>query len=47
MKANLLLALTLLAASPALRAIDADGNGLSDVYEFIYFHGSADPPLEK
>ena len=43
MKSKLLAALTLLTASSSFAYVDKDYTGLSDVYEFIYFNGPADP----
>ena len=43
MKTKLLLSLTLPAASNLFAFVDKDYSGLSDVWEFIYFHGPADP----
>lgn len=43
MKTNLLLVGFLVAAPAALASFDRDANGLSDLFEFIYFHGPADP----
>lgn len=43
MKSRLFAALTLLTASSLFAYEDKDYTGLSDVYEFIYFNGPADP----
>ncbi len=43
MKIKVFLSLVLLAQASVRATVDANGNGLSDVYEFIYFNGPADP----
>jgi len=43
MKMPLLLAGACLLAGALYATVDRDANGLSDVHEFIYFHGPADP----
>ncbi|MBE7503052.1 MAG: hypothetical protein HS113_22770 [Verrucomicrobiales bacterium] len=43
MKTKVLLGLPFLLAPVALGGFDADGNGLSDLFEFIHFGGPADP----
>lgn len=46
MKTNLLLVSALLLPPITLAAFDADRSGLSDLFEFIYFYGPADPALD-
>ena len=43
MKTTILIASACLFAGALHGAIDLNYNGLSDVYEFMYFNGSADP----
>lgn len=43
MKTKLLIVVVFLAVPVALASFDSDGNGLSDLFEFIYFHGTVDP----
>jgi hypothetical protein len=43
MKTKLVFALTLLTATPSFAIVDQNNNGLSDVYEFIYFGGPTEP----
>lgn len=43
MKTQLLATLLLLATPSLFASVDKDYSGLSDVYEFIYFNGPADP----
>ncbi len=43
MKTRLLFLLSLLTVPLAFASFDADANGLSDIFEFIYFQGPADP----
>lgn len=43
MKTFFAAAIVFLAVPVIAMAFDADSNGLSDLFEFIYFHGSTDP----